>query len=196
VEGAEGAMLLAQQAWDFVIFRWDRYVLTFGLYDQLRIFGGLRELWNDFWAKIRRQDKPAKSPASTGLDSLAPGPVQPIRHRGLPDVPLPVALAMTLMAVAAWILYLRMRPPLTATAAYRRLRRRLGKTGAALPDSVPPLAVRREAENRYPEAAAPAARVIDFYLRESFGGQSLEDEEIEALKAALEEAEKGMRKAG
>ena len=58
------------------------------------------------------------------------------------------------------------------------------------------MAVRREAENRYPEAAAPAARVIEFYLRESFGGQPLEDEEVEALKEALGEAEKRMRKAG
>jgi hypothetical protein len=60
---------------------------------------------------------------------------------------------------------------------------------------VPPLTVRRETEARYPAAAAPAARVIDFYLRESFGGQPLEDEELEALKSALEEAEKRMRKA-
>jgi hypothetical protein len=56
--------------------------------------------------------------------------------------------------------------------------------------------VEREAEERFPEAAAPAARVIQFYLRESFGGQALEDEELEDLKAALEEAEKRMRKAG
>jgi hypothetical protein len=196
-EGAEGAMLLAQQAWDFVLFRWDRYVLTFGLYDQLRIFGGLRELWNDLWAKFRREEKPGNDHSSSaGLNSLGPGSVKPIGGRGLPDVPLSVAITLTLLAVAVWVLYLRLRPPLTATAAYRRLRRRLGKAGAVLPDSVPPLAVCKEAENRYPEAAGPTARVIEFYLRESFGGQPLEDEEVEALKEALEEAEKRMRKAG
>jgi hypothetical protein len=111
-------------------------------------------------------------------------------------VPLPVALGLTFLALAVWILYLRLRPPLTATAAYRRLRRRLGRIGVPLPESVPPLTVRREAEARYPAAAGPTARVIDFYLRESFGGQALEDEEVEALKAALAEAEKKMRKAG
>jgi hypothetical protein len=107
-----------------------------------------------------------------------------------------VALGLTLVAAAVWLLYLRLRPPLTATAAYRRLRRRLGRLGKPLPDSVPPLTVRREAETRCPTAAGPTARVIDFYLRESFGGQILEDEDLEALKAALEEAEKGLRKAG
>ena len=194
--GSEGAMLLAQQAWDFVLFRWDRYILTFGLYDQLRIFGGLREMWSDFWshftsfgqAGVAADDPPGVETA----DPAAP----PGSNRGLPDVPLPVALGLTLLALAVWILYLRLRPPLTATAAYRRLRRRLGRTGVPLPESVPPLTVRREAETRYPAAAEPTARVIDFYLRESFGGQALEDEEVEALKAALAEAEKNMRKAG
>jgi protein-glutamine gamma-glutamyltransferase len=195
--GNEGAMLLAQQAWDFVLFRWDRYVLTFGLYDQLRIFGGLRELWSDFWARFKRDEKPAgPHPAASGLDALAPAKPSPHGHRGLPDVPMPVALGLTLIAAAVWALYLRLKPPLTATAAYRRLRRRLGRGGTSLPDSVPPLAVRREAESRYPAAALPAGRVIDFYLRESFGGQPLEDEEVEVLKAALQEAEKKMRKAG
>jgi hypothetical protein len=197
VGGNEGSMLLAQQAWDFVQFRWDRYVLTFGLYDQLRIFSSLRELWSDFWAHFKRDGKPgaAPHPSASGLDALTPKST-PGSRRGLPDVPLSLAVGLTLIAAAVWMLYLRLRPPLTATTAYRRLRRRLGRMGASLPDSVPPLAVRREAEARYPAAAAPAGRVVDFYLRESFGGQPLEDEEIEILKAALEEAEKKMRKAG
>ena len=190
-------MLLAQQAWDFVLFRWDRYVLTFGLYDQLRIFGSLRELWIDFWSHFKRDEKPEtpSHSSSPGLNPFGPAKAGSKGQRGLPNVPLPVALGLTLIAAAVWMLYLRLRPPLTATTAYRRLRRRLGRA-ASLPDSVPPLAVQREAEVRYPTAAAPTARVIDFYLRESFGGQPLEDEELEVLKAALEEAEKRMRKAG
>jgi protein-glutamine gamma-glutamyltransferase len=192
-EANEGGLLLARQAWDFVLFRWDRYILTFGLYDQLRIFGGMRELWNDFWSLFKRDQKKETPSPSSGLDSFGPAETGPKEERrGLPDVPLPVALGLTLVAAAAWFLYLRLRPPLTATVAYRRLRRRLG---SSLPPSVPPLTVRRETEARYPAAAAPAARVIDFYLRESFGGQPLEDEELEALKSALEEAEKRMRKA-
>jgi protein-glutamine gamma-glutamyltransferase len=196
-ESVEGGWLLARQAWDFVLFRWDRYVLTFGLYDQIRIFGSLRELWSDFWSIFKRDEKPEKPSSSPGLGALDPTrALEPEGRRGLPDVPLPLAIGLALLAVAAWILYLRLRPPLSATAAYRRLRRRLGRTGVPLADSVPPLGVRRQAEIRYPAAAEPTARIIDFYLRESFGGQELEDEDLEALKAALEEAEKGMRKAG
>ncbi|HEV7787141.1 MAG TPA: transglutaminaseTgpA domain-containing protein [Thermoanaerobaculia bacterium] len=192
---AEGRFLLMQQAWDFLLFRWDRYVLTFGLGDQIQIFGGLRELWNEFWARVHHEQKPEKPGATSSLPSLGTG--EAASHRNLPDVSWPLAIGLLLVAATAWLLYLRLRPPLTATAAYRRLRRRLGRTaGAGLPDSAPPLSVRSEAAARYPAAAEPTARVIDFYLRESFGGQALEDEELEALKAALEEAEKGMRKAG
>ena len=35
------------------------------------------------------------------------------------------------------------------------------------------------------------AKVVDLYLRESFGGEPLREEERGALKAALEEAERG-----
>src|SRR6185312_871539 len=192
---SEGRFLLMQQAWDFVLFRWDRYVLTFGLGDQIQIFGGLRELWNEFWARLHHESKPEKPGAVPSLPSA--GTSTATARRGLPDVSWPLGAGLLLAAAIAWFLYLRLRPPLTATAAYRRLRRRLGRTaGAGLPDSAPPLAVRNAAAARFPAAAEPTARVIDFYLRESFGGQILEDEELEALKAALEQAEQGMRKAG
>lgn len=192
-EASEGGLLLARQAWDFVLFRWDRYVLTFGLYDQVRIFGSLRELWTDFWSLFKREEQQESPDSPSVLDSFgAPETPGKEDRNWLPADPLPVALGLLATALAGWLLYRRFRPPLTATAAYRRLRRRLG---SALPPSVPPLTVRREAESRFPAAAAPAARVIDFYLRESFGGQPLADEEVEALKTALEEAEKQMRRA-
>jgi len=194
--GSEGLSLLARQAWDFMLFRWDRYVLTFGIYDQIRIFGGLRDLWQDFWSIF--DHKKAASPRQAGLEldagkAVSRGPGAP---GGLPDVPLPVALGLTLAAAAAWVLFLRLRPPLTATAAYRRLRQRVNRSGAPLPDSVPPLTLREEAASRYPTAAEPAARVVQFYLRESFGGEKLREDEQKDLKAALDEAEKKMRKAG
>jgi transglutaminase-like putative cysteine protease len=194
---ATGLAALLRQGWDFLVFRWDRYVLTFGLYDQLRIFGGVRELWHDFLAIFSRKEPAAEpgSPAAT-LDEILQEDGEPAQAPGLPQVPLSGALALTAVAVITWILYLRFRPPLTATAAYWQLRHRLSRSGARLPESAPPLAVRHETEARYPAAAVPAARVIDFYLRESFGGEELEDGERQELKAALHEAERKMRKAG
>lgn len=193
----EGIGLLMRQAWDFVAFRWDRYVLTFGLYDQLRIFGGLRDFWNDLWSRLGQQDgTPEKKSAETApaqeAGEILPG--QPGSPR--PDVPLWVPLGAALLAAGIFALYLRLKPPLTATTAYARLRRRLGRRGHPVSESIPPLAVGREMAARFPSAAEPTARIIAFYLRESFGGEELEDGERATLEAALEEAEKGMRKAG
>ncbi|HVG08346.1 MAG TPA: transglutaminaseTgpA domain-containing protein [Thermoanaerobaculia bacterium] len=196
VAEATGVSLLMRQAWDFVAFRWDRYVLTFGIYDQLRIFGGLREMWRDLVGRFQQPEAAReKTPAGGqpgGAVEAAPGE----SGSRMPDIPLPVAIGLTLFAAGVFALYLRFKPPLTATTAYARLRRRLGRRGEPLPESVPPLRVGQEMAARYPAAAEPAARIIAFYLRESFGGHSLEDGEREALEAALDEAEKGMRKAG
>lgn len=190
-----GAWSLMRQAWDYMLFRWDRYVLTFGVYDQIRIFSGLREMWADFWRLFDRREKAEPSPSpEVSLETGEPSSQQP--ESPIPDVPLPVALGFTLFAAAVYVLYLRFRPPLTATAAYRQLRHRVGRRGAPIPDSVPPLQLRWEAASRYPAAAEPAARVIDFYLRESFGGEELRDDERQELKEALVEAERRMRKAG
>ncbi|HEX6864735.1 MAG TPA: DUF3488 and transglutaminase-like domain-containing protein, partial [Thermoanaerobaculia bacterium] len=190
-----GVPLLMRQAWDFVAFRWDRYVLTFGIDDQLRIFSSLRGMWQDLVARFQQPETAEKAPVggeAAGGEEVIEGEPGP----RMPDVPLPVALGLTLFAAGVFALYLRFKPPLTATAAYARLRRRLGSRGAPIPESVPPLVVGREMAARYPAAAEPAARIIAFYLRESFGGQALADGEREALEAALDEAERGMRKAG
>ncbi len=46
-----------------------------------------------------------------------------------------------------------------------------------LPEPVPPFSERRETAARHPVAAERLwPRVIDFYLRESFGGPALENE--------------------
>src|SRR6185295_3262946 len=59
---AEGGVAgLAQQAYDFLLLRWDRYVLTYGLYDQIRILSSFRELWHDLFRFLDRHgsDRPS-----------------------------------------------------------------------------------------------------------------------------------------
>ena len=68
--------------------------------------------------------------------------------------------------------------------------------GTPVPESLPPLAFRLEAARRYPLSAEPAGRIVERYLRESFGGAELAEDERRALKADLEQAERVMRKAG
>lgn len=195
--GREGGLQFLQQAWDYLEFRWDRYVLSFNLYDQLRIVSGLRSLWHDFWAKFRRPERAPTPSTDPGLPVVKPAPAGESAPWWSALEPLYLIAAFLAMALAAFALWwFRFRQPLTATLAYRRLRRRLDRTGRALGVAAAPLAVGRETAKRFPEAARPSARVIDFYLRESFGGEELSEAERADLAAALAEAERSMRKAG
>ena len=101
------------------------------------------------------------------------------------------ALAVLLL-VAGWILK-RQRETLTATRAYERLRRRLARRGLPVREATAPLALSRGAADRFPEAAQPTARIIDLYLRESFGGESLAAAEREQLGAALRDADQALK---
>ncbi len=191
-----GAWRLGQQAYDFLLFRWDRYVLTFGVGDQAEI---LRRLYSA-WTSLRglfSSEKKEESPASPEGPVAIPTPHQsPVA--GLSASPLAIAGAVLfLLATIAVILWIVLRRrPLTSATAYQRLRHRLSRGGTPLPGSLPPLAVRQLANDRFPNAAAPAARVIDFYVRETYAGEPLEETEQDDLRTALKEAEAGLRKVG
>jgi hypothetical protein len=186
-----GFGLLFAQAYDYLVFRWDRYVLTFGTDDQLRVFSRLRRLWFDVWSRFRRPERatppPVAAPAETVEEPIET--VTPPSEGGWSIVGLAVVAAL-LLFLFLW----RRRPPLTATRAYALLRRRAARHGLQLRDSVPPLAFAERAGDRYPEAAAPTRRIVDRYLRESFGGEALAEDERSAIAADLQEAAQQLKK--
>ncbi|HXU29871.1 MAG TPA: DUF3488 and transglutaminase-like domain-containing protein [Thermoanaerobaculia bacterium] len=190
-----GFWRLGQQAYDFVLFRWDRYVLTFGVGDQAEI---LRRLYSA-WSSLRHlfSSEKADSANSSNEPVALPAPQQ-APAASFSASPLAIAGAVLfLLATIALILWLVLRRrPLTPAAAYQRLRQRLARGGVPLPGSLPPLAVRQFAKDKYPNAAAPAAKIIDFYVRETYAGEPLQETEQEDLRTALKEAEAGLRKAG
>jgi transglutaminase-like putative cysteine protease len=188
---------LASQTYDFLIFRWDRYVLTYGIADQARLFATLRQLWSGLWEVFRRNPRPEPAPAPAAAET-GPAAVEappPSRRPAAGDLATAALLAVVL-AAAAVVLARRLRRPLTALRAYRLLRRALEQAGLPVGGSLAPLALRREAADRWPAAAAPAGRVVDFYLRESFGEEPLADAERGELRDALRDATRRLRRAG
>jgi protein-glutamine gamma-glutamyltransferase len=185
---------LADQTWDLVVFRWDRYVLTYGFADQVQLFVTLRQLWGELWdlARHRGAHHPIAAPPA-GVAAAPTAAAEPAIAAGGSRLAT-VALVLLLLAVAL-VLIARYRPPFTATRAYRALRQALARAGLPAGAAVAPLALRGAAASRYPAAAAPAARVIDFYLRESFGDEALADEERSELRDALQEATRALRRA-
>jgi hypothetical protein len=199
---ATGFWLLAHQAWDFVQFRWDRYVLTYGFYDQLAFFGEVRGLWSRLVGLFERAG--GASPAGTagaeaagtaGHGAGAGSPASVLRGlrrlRGLLHSPWFLAGAAAALAAlaAALLLWRRRRAPLDATFAYRRIRQRLGRAGLRVSPALAPLALQAQAAARFPAAAAATGEVVGLYVRESFGGRELAEAELAQLRAALSQAE-------
>ncbi len=185
--------LLFSQAWDYVQFRWDRYVLTYGFYDQLQAFSRLRSWWLQLQRLWSRPERPAvATPAATpGEEQTAPLPASAEPAAG-GSWAAAIGVALLLLA-AAWILW-RQRSPLTATRAYERLRRRLAQRGLPVGEATAPLALRQRAARRFPEAARPTGEIVELYLRESFAGETLAAEERQRLGAAVRDADQALGK--
>ena len=166
-----------------MIFRWDRYVLTYGFYDQIQAFLGLRNAWVRVLRAFRRPDTaPEPAPAPAGAEEPAPAPPG---AEATSDLDWVAAAGLVALVGVALLLLWRRRPPLTATRAYRILRRRLGQRGLATPHALGPLALRESAARRFPAAAGDLEALVGLYLRESFGGEELDVAERERLIATL-----------
>jgi transglutaminase-like putative cysteine protease len=190
--------LLFSEVWDFVQFRWDRYVLTFGFQDQLSLLLQVRSAWLSFW-KVFQRNQGAPDLATPSVDTLPGGPVTSTdqsyswRRWRLSAALLLLGAAL---AVAGRALWQRQRRRRTATEAYRRLRQRLERSGLPVPASLAPLHLVRAASGRFPAAAAPTVRLVDLYLRESFAAEELDEAALGEAAGALREVEQVLKKAG
>jgi len=201
VESAAGFWLLAHQAWDFVQFRWDRYVLTYGFYDQLAFFGELRGMWNGLVRFFERAGGagspagPAGAEAAGEAGRAAGGAPRDSALSGLrrllrsPWLVAGAAAGLAGLVMVALLLWRRLRAPLDATAAYRRIRRRLARAGLRISPALAPLALQSQAAARFPAAAGATGQVVALYVRESFGGRQLAAAERAELRSSLARAE-------
>lgn len=192
----EGLGLLISQLSDWVLFRWDRYVLSYGFEDQMETFRRLRRLWNQivgelFGDRDRRPQAPEASPATAQVPVEE---VSAVRHASTVAWVLG-GLAATAAAIVLAIWW-RRRPRLDATRAYQRLRHELRRRDRSLDAAVAPLEVARRVAVRVPELGPAANEVVRQYLRESYGGESLDDAERTAVAEALRASVEGLRKAG
>jgi len=168
------------QAWDAFIFRWDRYVLTYGLYDQVRAFEKMTALWKGFW-------KSKETPETTHAADVAAAP----DPEEAEDDPFEFdlggefgALLLALALIGGLIVWWR-RPRFSAGLAYTRLRQKLPDVERETLETLPPLEVRERFTRAYPEAAESAGKVFDLYLAENFGGRELDEGETDELSKRI-----------
>ena len=177
--------LFFTQLADYVTFRWDRYVLTYGADDQGRFFQSMRErlatLWSDLRDWVDGAEEGPTPPSAAGdmiaVDAEGHRPAwQPRRSHLL----LMSGIFAILVAAMLWF----RRPP-TGEEAYRRLRRLLDRQGVVVEDSTAPREVQALAHERLETAEPAVDRVIDLYLRESFAEEPLPKAERRQLAEAL-----------
>lgn len=177
IRRTSGAANLVAQAWEELVYRWDRYVLGYG-YDEQRtaVFGWLRRFLS--WRERARSERAAaQAIADAGpiaSSASAPGDGGWWRSAAWPVLAL-------LLATGA--LVLRRRGRRDATWAYLEARRLVARAGVELADARGPQAFRDLVLSRWPDVAGGAeidarrelAALVDDYLGESFGrpGSSL-----------------------
>jgi transglutaminase-like putative cysteine protease len=186
--------LMLTQAYDYVLFRWDRYIISYGAEDQAGLLARLRQAWSDFWRRYRTP--PAVETAPEQVAAADGEVVSAVASRGQELRWWLLGTALFLVVCGVGLLLWRAKRGGDATRAYTRLRRRAVRVGIRVSDATAPLELCGEVERRFPHVAAPAARIVQFYLRESFGETSLRPEEREEVRSALAAATRGLRKAG
>lgn len=184
------------QAWDYLEFRWDRYVLTYGLGDQMQFFLGLREGWQKLWSLFSTlgEDKASDSSSASTAGEGETSEEQASPMRGTTWWRFGLLLLVLALVGFAWR---RQRADgEDGVRAYLSLKRRLKRAGLVVEPSLPPLAVARIAGHRFPAAAAASGELVTLYLRQSFGGTGLGEGDREALRRASAQAARALRRAG
>jgi hypothetical protein len=193
---SSGLGAFAGQVYDFLVFRWDRYVLTFGFADQVGMFFRLRDVLGTLvaWLRADRDTSVEAEPESARV-AEAPVPAGEGAVDGAGSAESSVgwlSLLVLLVTVMIWLWW--RRPGFTAAGAYRALR--AGLPAADRPsDTLPPLEVARRLAALRPETALASGTVVRLYVRESFAGHLLTAEERDQLHAAYREAVRVRRKA-
>lgn len=194
--GEAGLASVLSQTWDYLLFRWDRYVLTYGFKDQMAVLGVAHGLWRDFLARLpwNREEPAADGQGESWAEELEPAPAAEPAPR---SVPWPIlALALALLLATGLLALRRLRRPLSGAEAYRRLRRSAHRAGLPVRDADPPLGFRRALARRFPGAAGWGGEVVELYVRESYGEEELAEAERSRLRDSLGEAVRVLRKTG
>ena len=193
--GRPGMLQLLSQAYDYVLFRWDRYVLTYDVYDQLRVFFNSFGVWKRMWDRIRSLGADGATPT---LSELSGGEnVDGEESRGWAlDGGLGVGLLLAAAALALLAYWRRERQSVPAGArAYLRLRRTVESAGLDVPNSLAPRSLVASVAELSPDASRAASSVVEGYLRESYGGEPLSSAERAELESSLRELRGELRRA-
>ena len=197
VLAARGLRLFLTQVVDFITFRWDRYVLTYGADDQKSFFEDVKSFFTEWWEGFRdvfSKDEELELESSPGVAidrEFEKRQGEPAWQK--PGFRILFAMALLSLTALAWLFWQRYRS-FDGQTAYLRLRTRLVAFGLDLPDSLPPLEVERRAVTHLPDLEGPIHRIVRHYLQENFAEEPLSETEIQELRRDWASVHKTLRK--
>lgn len=184
------AWLSMRQAYESLVLRWDRYVLSYDFYDQVGLAVELRELWERLRRSFASERRTAPSPLAPAGE---PGPEASVQA-GPPDPRrwLPAVGALALLLAGAGVLLWRRREAWSLELAYRHLRVAFAGRGLPVPDSLAPLAFGAAARQRAPEVGPAIDRLVGAYVASAFGGRPADAASLESSRRDLERVERAL----
>ena len=175
--------------YDWLIFRWDRYVLTYSSQEQTNVFraawGWLKDVWGGLWGD-EEVDEPSpglEAPVIETVSEVVEGTTE------APEKPWwwLVVIAALLAAVATLGWWKRRRESrMTATAIYLRLREVAPQVGIEADETSAPETVVEPWMILHPALKRELRLILDTYLEESFGGREVGRDELSDLEAGWE----------
>jgi hypothetical protein len=183
---------LFRQAYDFAVFGWDRYVISYGMTDQRAVLERLEGAIGALLARFKRFERDRQAEilgAGEGRDAGRESTASGIAVSQL------VAFAILVALVASVVLVWLRRRALDGRRAYQKLRTAARSCGVAIDDGTAPLEVAQRLVLRFPQLGSATHRIVDLYLQESYGGATLSSPERVELNERLVQTRRALRRA-
>lgn len=188
--------LFFRQVADFVKFRWDRYVLTYGAEDQKSLFDQVRDRLSDWWSRFTEDETETDALSETAGVVIESTTELSFEEEAWRPKAYQVVLFLLALGATLGVIWWRRRS-WTAAHAYLWLRHQLARASEEVDETTTPLRLQELALARYPAAGSEVRQLIGLYLRESFAGQPLEvgdAKRLGATRQSIRQAEKDARR--
>lgn len=156
---------------DGIQHRWNKWVLDYNVESQSGIF----QRWFDVMESQPVEEMVART-TGEGARALW-GP----------------ALLLLLLGGGLWWARRGARSMTVETRMYLVLRESCGRAGLEVSPGLTPLALVERVRRKHADAAGPAERVVDLYLRARYGGRALGESELREMRQALGAVRKNLR---
>jgi len=158
---------------DGIQHRWNKWVLDYSVDDQSGIFSNL----------LGSRGTQEQVASTSAAEEPGNGPFG--------------AIALVILIALAWLWSRNSGPGHDpSTHMYLQLRTAAARAGLNITPGLTPLALARRIGEQRRQAARPAERVVDLYLRARYGNVTLGESELREMRAALSAARRTIREQG